>query len=204
MASRNADSMTNAQGEFMPRKPRDEPLTTSGHQPGQMVGNDSAPEFHAKTLPPGSAPKSSTYQPNPVNEVSGQANNPDASSQATAALDMPGSTSSDVHTGLGHPGQGQTGSGLRNDGKSHREKEAQGLQGQALGGSGLYGDENREAKNLQKEHVGGVVPAREHNVSLAGAEDKLPVGAEEVAAMGQNPRKGDYDRSADKPPGAHS
>lgn len=30
MASRNADSMTNAQGEFHPRKPRDEPLQTSG------------------------------------------------------------------------------------------------------------------------------------------------------------------------------
>ena len=30
MAARNADSMENAQGEFHPSKPRDEPLTTHG------------------------------------------------------------------------------------------------------------------------------------------------------------------------------
>ena len=30
MAAKNPDSMTNAQGEFMPRKPGDEPLTTKG------------------------------------------------------------------------------------------------------------------------------------------------------------------------------
>ncbi len=30
MASTNPDSMTNAQGEFMPHKPRDQPLETKG------------------------------------------------------------------------------------------------------------------------------------------------------------------------------
>ncbi len=30
MASTNPEAMTNAQGEFMPHKPRDEPLETKG------------------------------------------------------------------------------------------------------------------------------------------------------------------------------
>ncbi|KAL8801474.1 MAG: hypothetical protein Q9182_004441 [Xanthomendoza sp. 2 TL-2023] len=102
MAARNADSITNAQGEVHPSVPRDEPLTTSGvrktprtlpktlsslqsrkeqnltslqHKPGILVGNDAAPEFSAKTLPAGSAPSDRTFQPNTTSEVPGQADN---------------------------------------------------------------------------------------------------------------------------------
>ena len=164
------------------------------------MGNDAAPEFSAQVLPAGSAPKSSTFQPNPVNEVPGQANNPDATS-TTGALDMPGSTSADVHTGLGHPGQGQSSSQAHHDGKSTRVKEGLGTVGQAEGGSGLHGDTSVEARNLQKEHAGGHVTEREHNLSLDGAESKEPVGAEQVASMGQQTRKGDYDHTKAKPPG---
>jgi len=199
MAARNPDSMTNAQGEFHPRMPRSEPLEKSGHQIGQQVGNDAVPEFHTKVLPAGSAPASKTYQPNPVNEIPGQANNPDARSEATGALDMPGATSADVHTGYGHPGQGQTSSDS-NKGK----KEGQSLQGLAEGGSGIHGDENAEARRLQKDHVSGPASSREHNISLDGAETKEPATAEDVAAMGDGPRKLDYDRTAEKPPGSHS
>jgi len=184
MAARNPDSMTNAQGEFNPHRPRDEPMEKSGHQPGQLVGNDSAPEFHAKTLPPGTAPKDSTFKPNPVNEIPGQANNPDASESGTAlaANDFPGATSKDVHTGYGHPGSGQTSAEIAHDGKSKREKQPLGLTGQAEGGSGIQGEESAEIKSLQKDHVGGPNNAREHNATLQGAESVEPVHAEQVAS----------------------
>ncbi|KAL8809557.1 MAG: hypothetical protein Q9200_003315, partial [Gallowayella weberi] len=115
MAARNADSITNAQGEVHPSVPRDEPLTTSGHKPGILVGNDTAPEFSAKTLPAGSAPADRTFQPNATSEVPGQADNDNVlrshgkeSTHTTASSTLGGATSGDVHTGLGKPVQGQT------------------------------------------------------------------------------------------------
>lgn len=174
------------------------------HQPGQLVGNDAIPTFEAKTLPPGTAPASKTFQPNPIDEVPGQANNPDASDTATGALDMPGATSGDVHTGLGHPGSGQTSAEIANDGKSNRARERQGLQGLSEGGSGMQGNESVEARQLQEEHEKGPLNAREHNASLEGVEEAQHVQAEQVASMGQEPRKVDYDRTFEDPPGKHS
>ncbi|KAL8881921.1 MAG: hypothetical protein Q9192_007689 [Flavoplaca navasiana] len=114
MAARNADSITNAQGEVHPSIPRDEPSTTHGHKPGVLVGNDTAPEFSAKTLPPGSAPTDRTFQPNNISEVPGQADNENVlrshgkeSTHTTASSTLGGATSGDVHTGLGKPVQGQ-------------------------------------------------------------------------------------------------
>ena len=92
------------------------------HKPGVLVGNDAAPEFHAKTLPPGSAPTDRTFKPNATSEVPGQADN-DAvershgkeSTKTTAESTLGGATSADVHTGSGHPGQGQSSRELRHD-----------------------------------------------------------------------------------------
>lgn len=57
MASRNPEASANSDPNgFHASAPRDEPLTTTGHQPGKLVGNDAAPEFHAETLPAGTAP----------------------------------------------------------------------------------------------------------------------------------------------------
>ncbi|KAI4280205.1 MAG: hypothetical protein L6R35_005956, partial [Caloplaca aegaea] len=119
MAARNPDAMTNYQGEFQPHKPRDEPSTTHGHKPGVLVGNDTAPEFTAKTLPPGTAPADRTFAPNSTSEVPGQANNPDVlrshgkeSTYTTASSTLGGATSADVHQGLGKPVQGQSSSEL--------------------------------------------------------------------------------------------
>lgn len=79
------------------------------------MGNDTVPEFHAKTLPPGSAPASNTFKPNPINETPGQADNESTlrshgkeSTYTSAESTLGGATSADVHTGLGKPGQGQT------------------------------------------------------------------------------------------------
>ncbi|KAH0052237.1 hypothetical protein KCU72_g6372, partial [Aureobasidium melanogenum] len=56
MASRNPEASANSDPNgFHASAPRDEPLTTTGHQPGKLVGNDAAPEFHAETLPAGTA-----------------------------------------------------------------------------------------------------------------------------------------------------
>ena len=87
-------------------------LTFIKHQVGQQVGNDAAPEFHAKVLPAGSAPAENTFKPNPVNEVPGQADNTEAMNRShgkestySDPMDMPGAaTSKSVHTPIGeHP-----------------------------------------------------------------------------------------------------
>ncbi|KAL8243648.1 hypothetical protein R6Q59_009906 [Mikania micrantha] len=156
-------------------------LTSSQHQVGQKVGNDAAPEFHAQVLPTGSAPKANTYQPNPVDETPGQANNPLANEETKAdPLDFPGATSGDVHQGIGKPVSGQSSAEMDHDGKSHRARDKTGLEATgATGGSGLWGDESTEAKRLQDEHTDrGPISAREHNASMTGAESKEPVAAE--------------------------
>lgn len=145
-----------------------------------------------------------------MNETPGQANNPDVlrshgkEGVATDALStLPGATSKDVHTGLGHPGQGQTSRELHHDSKP----KGAGSTGLNEGGSGA-GDEdlNPEFRNLQREddaaapngQPGGPKPSREHNVTLEGAEDKVPVGDEELASEGAKVKKLDQtNRSTD-------
>merc|ERR1711988_252803 len=117
---RNTDTMNSAQGEFHSRVKPSEPLTTKGHAPGVKVGNDAVPEFHAETHPPGTAPKENTFQPNPVNEVPGQAENPDVQATTAASETLPGATSASVHQGLGHPGSGQTSQELHGTHKKDR------------------------------------------------------------------------------------
>ena len=216
--------MTNAQGEFSPSKPHDEPMTTSGvclsfflsflfslsssslsllaisvprlttqkqqHQPGKLVSEaDRAGEFTVQTLPPGTAPPESTFQPNPVNETPGQADNHDTlgaddkESTYTDALDtLGGATSADVHKGLGHPGQGQTAREIKHGGgKGASKSEGAGLQGLTTGGSGMRDEGSQEQRNLERETT-DQGPISGHNVSREGAEDREPVRAEEVAA----------------------
>lgn len=108
--SANPDSVSN-QGEFHSSVPPAKPMTTKGHELGQQVGNESAPEFRAKTFPPGTAPSEHAFNPNPVSSVPGQAGNPDMDeSSRTGALDMPGATSQSVYNQntMGQPIQGQT------------------------------------------------------------------------------------------------
>ncbi|KIW19905.1 hypothetical protein PV08_00480 [Exophiala spinifera] len=205
MAARNADSMTNAQGEFHPSRPRDEPMEKKGHQIGQKVSPaDNAPEFSAKTLPPGTAPKESTYQPNPVSEVPGQANNPDVlrshgkeEVRTDPLSTMPGATSADVHTGLGKPMQGETSNELEHDGRHTRKILGSGPEARgATGGSGLHGDVNVEFRRLGTDgHPRG--PLAGHNDTLEGSKIE-PVRDEELAAEGDKVKKDPgYPRSKD-------
>lgn len=161
---------------------------------------DNAPEFHAQTLPPGTAPKESTFQPNPVNEIPGQANNPDVlrshgkeGVRTDPLSTLPGATSADVHTGLGHPGQGQTSTEIRHEGAHGRKRQPAGPEGAgATGGSGLYpADVSPEFRRLQEDgpHPTGPKPEQNHNATLSGAEDREPATAEEVAAEGDKVKK---------------
>ena len=125
-----------------------------------------------------------------MNEVPGQAFNDNVDRAhgkegvRTDPLDtLPGATSADVHTGLGHPGQGQTSTELRNEGKHTSSKNSSGTEGAgATGGSGLHaGDMSSEFRKLQRDDQQSG-PTSGHNVSLDGAEDKQPQTAEFVAA----------------------
>ncbi|KAK4170534.1 hypothetical protein QBC43DRAFT_197465 [Cladorrhinum sp. PSN259] len=107
--SANAEALA-GQGEFHASIPRSKPMMEHGHQLGQKIGKDAIPEFHAQTFPPGTAPKESTFYPNPTSEIPGQANNDmmDPSSK-TSPLDMPGATSKSVYNDspIGRPVEGQ-------------------------------------------------------------------------------------------------
>ena len=183
--------MTNAQGEFKAKVAPSEPMTTKGHQVGQKVSPaDHAPEFEAKTLAPGTAPKESTFTPNPQGETPGQADNASATMRSDP-LDFPGATSKDVHDGLGHPGSGQTSTELRNEGQHTSKKVGSGLAGVGSeGGSGLTGGNmNREFANLARDRSEGEHgPASGRNrdggagASLDGAETAEPASASEVAS----------------------
>ncbi|KAL9125057.1 MAG: hypothetical protein Q9217_005684 [Psora testacea] len=181
-ASRNADANANQPGQFGSHIEREGPLTTHGHQPGRKVGNDAAPEFSAKTLPPGSAPAHSTFNPNTTSEVPGQALNPDndrrhgKESTKTAASDtLGGATSRDVHTGMGHPGQGMTSNELRHDGKHTSKKEGSGLAGVGASGASSTNkmvDERTQPKERAYEKEEGI------NAGTRGGADKQPAAEE--------------------------
>lgn len=166
---------------------------TFQHQPGVKVSPaDHAPEFSAQTLPAGTAPPESTFKPDTQSEVPGQASNPGVlrshgkeSVHTSAESTLPGATSADVHTGLGHPGQGQTSTELRHEGHHTSKKHTSGPEGAgAPGGSGIGDDGlNAEFRRLQDDHhVQRGATSTGHNASRTGAEEMLPVSADEVAA----------------------
>ncbi|KAK3498691.1 hypothetical protein B0T13DRAFT_511826 [Neurospora crassa] len=130
--SANPDSVTN-QGQFHAKVPPSKPMTNSGHQPGHHVGNERAPEFHAKTFPPGTAPEEHTYLPNPIHEIPGQAHNPDVDpSSRTDPLDAyRGPTTQDLYNRAtwSQPMQGQTSRELHGMHPGKRKKEHSGLEG---------------------------------------------------------------------------
>ena len=200
MASRNPDAVANQGNEFHAARPRDEPLTTSGvspsplckpsiqchltipshhqHKPGVKVGNDAAPEFHAKTLPPGSAPADRTFQPNPVSEVPGQALNDNVlrghgkeSTHTTASSTLGGSTSADVYQGLGKPLQGQTNNEAKGGTKKVREGGLVGV------GSSEAGPMKGVDERVQESQRG---LEKEEGVLAGKRGDKTEVGAEEL------------------------
>lgn len=144
---------------------------TSQHQPGKLVGNDAAPEFHAEVLPAGSAPASKTYQPNP--DLNNQKMYQDASSTIT------GATSGDVHTGLGHPGQGQTSKELRHSDK----KDGTGLAGRASSvEQGNVRSLKDDPRHADQRNLGDVPTGQRGNTGGPPAQERIPENAESVAS----------------------
>jgi len=120
---------------FNPHIPDPRPLPDPKHKPGVLASpKDRAPEFHAKTLPPGSAPKDRTFLPNPINEIPttnvdyGDDYDPDAP-RARAADTLGPTTDRDLDKGLGHPIHGMTSVELRHDGQHGRKRQELGLVG---------------------------------------------------------------------------
>ncbi|KFH41587.1 hypothetical protein ACRE_076960 [Hapsidospora chrysogenum ATCC 11550] len=170
-ASKNPDAMNSAQGEFSSRVPPGEPMTTKGHAPGVHVGNDAAPEFHAETHTPGTAPTDRSFQPNPSSEFNAQAEG----RQPAASETLPGATSADVHQGLGHPGQGQTSQEMHGAHAGKRKKERSGLEG--VGAS--YEDP------IHKEHADRPYETGVHGKATTdypAAEDRPGATAEDIAS----------------------
>ncbi|KAF2461803.1 hypothetical protein BDY21DRAFT_329697 [Lineolata rhizophorae] len=194
MATRNSESVAHQEAaarEFHPSKPRDEPMTTKGHAPGVLASEaDRAPEFHAQTLPPGTAPREATFRPNANTEVPPTTNyarsdavDPDAPT-VDASATIGGATSADMHQGLGHPGQGQTSAEMRHDGEKHRAKQTHGL-----GGVGAnVGTKNQMVDPHDPQFAGQRALDKDEaeigrgNLGGPPAEDRLPANAEEVAA----------------------
>ncbi|KIW04839.1 uncharacterized protein PV09_04021 [Verruconis gallopava] len=167
-----------------PSKPRAEPITTHGHKPGVIASEaDSAPEFHAQTLPAGSSPADRTFNPSPADEAPLAETNPSASST------LPGSTSADVHTGYGHPGSGQTSNELRGDGRKQRS---------GLEGAGARVDEKLDSldprqRALRRDDAQlGEGESRAGTRGSAGgplAEERLPETAATVAMENSGPSR---------------
>ncbi|KOS19636.1 hypothetical protein ESCO_000048 [Escovopsis weberi] len=183
-----------------------EPLTTKGHKPGIMVGNDRIPEFHAETHPPGSAPPQATFQPNPSPENGPTFTYPDEDQSGDfegagaggggGALDMPGATSRDVYAGMGKPLQGMEGRELSSQlpGKKHtgerthphgRRRERAGLAGLAPSAGGGTG--GKRGKDPVREHGWDLPEGVEKGMrgkgtdEYPGAEDRVGETAEAVA-----------------------
>lgn len=85
-----------------------------------------------------------------------------------------GSTSRDVHTGLGHPGSGQTSSELRHDGQSHRKHGGGGLEG--VGASREPGFERYipDQRGLERDQARG---GQRGDKGALGAENVQPESA---------------------------
>ncbi|KAM3065643.1 hypothetical protein ACMFMG_011352 [Clarireedia jacksonii] len=169
------DSVSSNTGEFHARKPGAEPMTTKDHKPGVLTGNDAVPEFHAKTLPAGSAPSDRTFQPDPSAEYPNQEN---AVGTASAQDTIQGATSADVHTGIGKPVNGMTSREIRGDGhKGKREKNG-------LAGVGADPTDSFRERALDIDFPAGTKGKSGANrgEEIVGAEERVPESAESVAA----------------------
>ncbi|KAK5705894.1 hypothetical protein LTR17_021269 [Elasticomyces elasticus] len=186
--SRNTDGPMSGGGgseAFHSSVERSEPLTTHGHQPGKLVGNEAKPEFEAKTLPAGSAPSKSTFAPNPTDNVPPVQQYQDSSSieadapQTSASDTLGGASSAQVHQGLGKPIQGQSSSELR-DGSKGRTGGTEGVNTTSQSGISTDAMPSQRALDNDNADVGRGEPA--------SAEDRVPESSTTVASEATSSR----------------
>ncbi|KAL7916505.1 hypothetical protein GGI35DRAFT_433244 [Trichoderma velutinum] len=178
-------------GEFHARVPPSEPMMKGGHQPGIKVGNDRLPESHLETFPPGTAPPESSFRPNPISEIPGQANNPDVDeSTRSDPLDFPGATSKDVSHSYGEPLQGLEGreTGSQLPGKKHTDSRkhprARKEAGDGLGGVMANANKTDPVRQHGWDLPEGVEKGMKGKGSgdWPGAEERVPETADQVAS----------------------
>ncbi|KAJ9426074.1 hypothetical protein QL093DRAFT_2004423 [Fusarium oxysporum] len=183
----NPDSLV-GEGPFHARMNPAQPAANNWHKPGNEQGNDTVPEYHAETFPPGTAPAENTFHPNPDSNYTTEALN-------MPALDMPGSTSKDVHNSIdnlhGKPLIGQENREIRGVHPRKRKKERSGLEG--VGASTTYSvfdkvrDTVADKPNVEKGQR-GYSGKREGGLAADGAESMPPVTADERAVR-EGPHK---------------
>ncbi|EAS33526.3 uncharacterized protein CIMG_04550 [Coccidioides immitis RS] len=133
----SASQIHNIHGQFHPHHHKCEHLESPKHKPGVKASpSDHAPEFAAETFPPGTAPADRSFQPNPVEEIPGQAMNENVEEaegkeavKTTAASTLTGASSADVNKGLGHAMEGESSVEYRHGGEKHRKHEGSGFEG---------------------------------------------------------------------------
>jgi hypothetical protein len=139
-----------------------------------MADNHRAPEFHAETHPPGTAPRENTFQPRPEGEVPAQA----YGAQVDVSDTLGGATSQDVHQGLGQPLQGQESRELHGAHVRKRKKERTGVAG--VGGSDGVDSVREKGADLPE----GVYKGMRGKASdeYPAAEDRVPANATDIAS----------------------
>ncbi|PLN86680.1 hypothetical protein BDW42DRAFT_158288 [Aspergillus taichungensis] len=188
MSTQNYESLTPKQGEFFPHEHPEQVHQHhphGGHQPGRKVGgNDDVPVSHAQTFPPGTAPASSSYSPNPYDTVPGQAMNPSVErahgkeSTGTSAGDtLMGATSKDVNRGLGQPASGQTSAELHHDGQHGRKHHGSGLEGVGANKPDRFERTMPSQRGYERDEAQG---GQHGDKGFLGAEDKFPESAESI------------------------
>jgi len=171
---------TGGSGEFNPKPAGAARENHDGHKPGVLVGNDAVPEFHAQTLPAGSAPSNSTYSSN-TQETPAQ-----ASYNKTSASDsLGGSSSADVHAGLGKPMQGMTSQEVHRDG-GERSAGKGGAEG--VGGSAGQSTVDPHAPEMAGQRALDKDEAVIGRGGQPDAQDRLNETAETVAKENKLPR----------------
>jgi hypothetical protein len=107
----------------------------------------------------------------------------------TGALDMPGSTSKDIHNSIdfehGKPMQGQTNREIRGAHAGRNKKEAGGLEGVGASTNDSVFDQVRQQaadKDNVEKGQRGYTGEREGGMAAAGAEGIPPVSAEQQPA----------------------
>ncbi|KAI9850230.1 MAG: hypothetical protein M1824_003577 [Vezdaea acicularis] len=148
--SANPDSLVNQPGQVGSHIAPSKPLTTKGHAPGVKASPaDHAPEFHAQTLPAGTAPPERTFAPNPTEEVPAQTANPDVDPEGvTSAADtLGGASSKDVARTEGF-----------SVGGGRHEKKAKEGQGLSARGARMEKDPEREVER-ERRTKGGMYEA---------------------------------------------
>lgn len=180
--SANPDSVPN-QGDFSSRIPPTKDSQSGGHAVGTKIGNDAFHTFSAQVLPAGSAPAESTFQPNPISETPGQANNEDTlssndkeSTYTSASDTIGGASSGDVHTGLGQPIAGQTAGEEKADRGS---LIGVGASGAASGNQMTNGADDERQRGLDRE-TGNLAGKKDTLNDKSG--DATNVTADELAA----------------------